>query len=94
MNNYVLTETSFNKSITDETHREVLSSILIEMKDVFYSSKFDFISDFKTRFNQINQSFKDKQEWDKVIWTDYTFSIVKNSSVGTVSANKSLFFWL
>jgi len=94
MNNYVLTEDVLRQSISNTNHREVLMPVYQDMLDEYYSSKFKFIDNFNQRFNDVNQSYKDNEEWEKVIWTDYTFIIVKNSSVGLVSTNRALFFWL
>ena len=61
MNNYKLTELSFNESITNENHRQSLSPILQEMQDITYNSKIDFISDFNERFNGVNETLKEEE---------------------------------
>ena len=92
MNNYTLTESSFNESILNESHRITLSPILDEMKGISYASKIDFISDFNEKFNEINDELKKEEQWDQVIWSKYTFQILKNSSVGMLSDNIHIFF--
>ena len=92
LNDFMLTEQSFNTSIQDESHREILQPLLIQMKDQPYSSNVEFISDIKKGFNQVNDELKANQDWDLVIWTDYTFAIVKNSTLGTVKDKAWTFF--
>lgn len=94
LNEFRLTEEIFNSSISDPTHREYLQPVLVEMKGVHFDSRLDFINAFESIVDRVNDEFKSKQEWEKVIWTDYTFPIVKNSSIGSVLDNSILFFWL
>ena len=94
MSNYQLTESVLQEVVTDENHYAVLAPELASMLDQEYSSKFSFIADFKGVYNGINENFKANGEWDKVIWTDYTFNIVKKSSTGFVTDNVGLLFLL
>jgi len=84
MSNYRLTSETIQQSISNPTHLELLQPELQVMIDKEYSSKFSFISDFNTAFNNVNDRLKANEDWDNVIWMDYTFLIVKNSSTGVL----------
>ena len=92
LSDYELTDQSFKASIQNESHRELMQPVLIRMKDKTYSSSVSFIADFKENFNQINDRLKENQDWNHIIWTDYTFAIVKNSTVGAVKERAWVFF--
>jgi Pyruvate/2-oxoacid:ferredoxin oxidoreductase delta subunit len=87
MSNYRLTQEVLEQTVSDSAHYEAIYPAVQDMFDREYTSKFPFIDDFKSRFNALNQQYKDAQEWDKVIWTDYTFPVVKNSSEGFLIKN-------
>jgi polyferredoxin len=90
---YRLTKELFSKTITDQTHQDLLKPALQNMLGKEYSSNGNFITDYKAAFNSVNEEFKKKEQWDKVIYTDYSFPLVKNSSIGFVKDNsKTLFF--
>lgn len=94
MGEYEMTESAFRKSIDREKHLEALMPILKKMEGKRYDSKIEFIGDFRNEFEDINDRIKADMKWDDVIWTDYTFHIVKNSSVGFVSSNNYRLFIL
>lgn len=94
LNDFKLTEQSFDYSVYNETHNEVLKPALSDMFDKVYHSRISFIHDFSERIEKVNSAFREKEQWDKVIWTDYTFSLVKNSSIGSIQENANTFFWL
>src|SRR6476659_7235515 len=79
---YQLTEKIFTETVTDVNHQVLLKPALNKMFNKEYSSNSAFIEDFNNAFNSVNEEFKKNQEWDKVIYTDYTFPIVKKSSIG------------
>ncbi|MFC5284989.1 4Fe-4S binding protein [Pedobacter alpinus] len=91
---YKLTDTVFNNVITDKTHQKLLKPELSNILDKEYTSNIDFIKDFKNSVNRINEKFKSEQQWDKLIYTDYTLEIVKQSTIGLVKDNKTLFFYI
>lgn len=85
MSNYKLTPESFTNSISKPTHQALLAPALEGMMNKDYVSKFSFIKDFKQAFNNVNEASKANEEWDNVIYDNYTFPIVKNSSIGPLS---------
>ncbi len=90
---YKLTEEVLQKTVSDK-HLALLSSELSHMIDKTYTSCFSFVVDFQSAFNALNEGFKKNQQWDKVIWTDYTFSLTKAASIGIFVDNQRLFFFL
>lgn len=94
MNEYELSKEACDISIESPEHRALLAPVVAKMKNVRYTSKPAFISDFKDIFNAVNEKLIAQEDWDQVIWSDYTFLIVKNSSMGIVSDNSWTFFAL
>ncbi len=92
MSNYRLTEDVLASTITKTEHLELIKPAVANMLDEEYTSKFSFIRDFNVAFNAINEQFKANQEWDKVIYDNYTFPIVKNASVGFLTENLGILF--
>ena len=84
---YRIDNNSLKETIKDSVHRETLIPALGFMKEKEYSSSISFVQDFRQTFKRINNGFKEKGEWDKVIWKDYTFDITKNASSGIVKDN-------
>ncbi|MBD3748661.1 MAG: 4Fe-4S binding protein [Sphingobacteriales bacterium] len=91
---YKLTEQIFQTTITDATHQAELRPALSVMFNKDYSSKTAFIQDYKQALNSVNNKFKAKQEWDKVINTDYSLAIVKHSLEGFVKDHATLLFFI
>nr|MBC7612968.1 4Fe-4S binding protein [Pseudopedobacter sp.] len=91
---YQLTEKIFTQTVTDANQQTLLKPALKNMFGKEYTSNKKFISDFNKAFDGVNDEFKKKQEWDKVIYTDYTFPIVKKSSIGFVADNQQLLFFI
>lgn len=91
---YKLTETVFNTVITDNNHQNLLKPVLSQMFNKEYSSNIDFIKDFENAVNDVNEKFKAEQKWDKLIYTNYTLEIIKQSSIGLVRENKTVFFYI
>ncbi len=92
MSNYKLTPAILQQTITDSNHYVQLQPQLAGMIDKEYTSKFAFIHDFNAVFDGVNNTFKQNQQWDKVIYTNYTFPIVKHASTGFLTANLWLLF--
>lgn len=84
MSTYKMTPEILSKTIIDSKHLELLEPQLKAMLNREYESKREFISDFEAVISQSNEHFKSAQQWDNVIWTNYIFSLVKNSSSGVL----------
>ena len=94
MSNYRLTPRNLHATVTDSAKYQELSPALSDMFNKTYHSKFDFIHDFKAKFNGLNAKFKANKQWDKVIWDDYTFSATKNASTGILTDQTGWWFFL
>ncbi len=88
---YRLEEATVRDNVKD-IHEEQLVEILAPMYGHTYSSNFTFIGDFNEHFNVYNEELKEKEEWDNVIYDDYTFALTKASSLGPV--NERPYFFL
>jgi len=93
MSHYRLTDEILQQHIKKE-HLSVLAEALSPMKDQLYTSNVAFISDFKAIFNRINDGYKERQEWNQVIYDNYAFALTKASSTGFFPEHNSLFCWL
>lgn len=91
---YRLTPEIATDVISDSAHQALLMPELEGMMNETYGNQFAFAGDFKSVFNKVNQKLKEQEAWDKVIYTNYTFSIVKQSSIGVVRDHKQVFFFL
>lgn len=94
MSHYRLTATALRTAIPNKDHYTRLLPALQPMLDKEYSSKFSFIHDFRTAVNSVNDPFKKNRQWDKVIWTDYTFAATKNASAGILYEKLNIWFVL
>lgn len=90
LSDFKLSKQILKNTISNESHLEVIQSELGFMIDKPYSSRSVFVADFTSALDRLNASFKANGEWDKVIWTDYSFEIVKNSSTGFSPENYGL----
>ena len=93
MSNYRISNNELKDVISIE-HQKALLSKLEFMVDKDYSSKFAFVSDFKRTFDQVNEDFRSKEEWNNIIYTNYTLLVTKQATKGIVVENKSLFLIL
>ncbi|MEQ9064099.1 MAG: 4Fe-4S binding protein [Vicingaceae bacterium] len=91
LNSYQLTEASFVKSIRSE-HHESLKPALDQMKGMVFTSKIAFINRFGSYVDKVNERAKEREDWNSVIWDDYTFAVVKNSSLGMIPDHSWTFF--
>ena len=91
---YELTDKVIKESITKDVHRQALTPKLKDMMGKTYSSTFGFAGDFQKIIDELNDSYKAKGEWNKVIWDDYTFKVTKHANKGFLKGNSGLFFFL
>ncbi|HET8830140.1 MAG TPA: 4Fe-4S binding protein, partial [Pelobium sp.] len=94
MGKYQLSEASFKASVTDPTHQALLMPNLKEMFGKTYNNNVDFIADYNKALDKTNQKFKEADDTDSVIYTDYALSITKNSTIGFVKENQILLFYI
>jgi Pyruvate/2-oxoacid:ferredoxin oxidoreductase delta subunit len=90
LGNYQLDQLMVEEA-TKEIHSEAMVEVLKPMYGELYTSNTYFISSFNNYFSAYNDALKENQEWDKVIWDDYAFTITKAASLGPVKNNPGLF---
>ncbi|MBC7923238.1 MAG: 4Fe-4S binding protein, partial [Ferruginibacter sp.] len=93
LSHYRLTADIVRQNVKKE-HLPVLDSVLAPMKEKLYTSNLAFVGDFKQYFNRLNDGYRERQEWKKVIYDNYAFSVTKAASTGFFPENTGLFFWL
>jgi ferredoxin-type protein NapH len=94
LGSYKLSPQVFNQTITNAQHQALLKPALSGIMNKEYSNSIAFISDFNQAFNGVNEDLKSKQQWDKVIYTDYSYLITKHSAIGFVKNHRTLLFYL
>ena len=93
LGNYQLSE-EIVLSQTKEIHQESMNEILSPLYGKTYQTNFTFISEVNGKIDDYNQERKDNQQWDQVIWDDYTFPLTKASVQSPVKSQPLLFLFL
>lgn len=93
LSQYRLTDSILTQNVKKE-HLAAIRSGTASMQGKLYSASFGFVRDFRAAVNGLNDSYKQRKEWDKVIYDNYAFSVTKAASTGFFPANSQLFFWL
>ncbi|MCX2745114.1 4Fe-4S binding protein [Mangrovivirga sp. M17] len=88
---FTLTSEITGEVINDSSHFESLSPGLEEIYDK-QLEKPEFISSVNAVKEAVNQQYRNNEEWDKVIHTDYTLSLTRAALSGPVKSNTLL--WL
>lgn len=91
---FQLTQDAITKSITEAKHLESLNPGLQQMVGQTFTSSTAFLEAYNKVLYEVNDAFKAKNDWDNVIWTDYTLELLKNSSIGFFVDNRFTFFLL
>jgi ferredoxin-type protein NapH len=83
-NSYVLTTNVLAENIRPE-HQKTLGQAAALMVGKTYSNGLRFAYDFQDKITTLNDNYKAKQQWDKVIYDDeYTFRITKAAADGSI----------
>ena len=93
LSDYQMTGDVF-QSVVREEHQAELQPRIDFMFGKTYDSNFSFISDFRNAFETYNAEKRANQEWDKVIYENYTASMTKASTIGIIRNHTSLLFIL
>ncbi|MEP7128960.1 MAG: 4Fe-4S binding protein, partial [Chitinophagales bacterium] len=91
---YQLTSEILQQTISDSSHLQQIQPAASAMLHKNYSSGFTFANDFKKIIEDINTKNRTAQQWDKVIYNDYTFAVTKNSTSGWIKENNKLLLLL
>jgi len=93
ISDFRLTETIFHQVVKPQ-HQESLRPEIMHMLDQTYISNFTFIRDFKQQLDALNQTYRQNQQWDMVIYDNYTSAITKASTVGWIKNQPLLLLFL
>lgn len=81
---YALTSEVLHQSIFDPKHLDQIEPAASSMLNKEYTNVFSFTKDFRNIINNLNEQNRAAEKWDALIYTDYTFTITKNSNHGWV----------
>ncbi|NMM49508.1 4Fe-4S binding protein [Marinigracilibium pacificum] len=90
---FTLTPEIAKEVITDESHFESLSEGLKPLYNQELS-KTEFISGVNEVVESTNEHYRKQELWDNVIYTDYTFSLTRESLRGPVESNNPFLLFL
>jgi polyferredoxin len=90
---FTLTDQILKDNLKAE-HYQVINPAVSDMIGATYANVFAFGMNFNAKVKQLNDNFKAKKEYNKVIYDNYTFSVAKASSAGPINEHTGLFFWL
>jgi ferredoxin-type protein NapH len=81
LSQYRLTDQLLAETVRKE-HLADLRKATQPMLGQTYPTIFGFVADIRTGVNGINEGYKSRQEWPKVIYDNYAFSLAQAASVG------------
>lgn len=87
---FQLTPDILRHTITDTSHLQQLEPATAVMLQKKYNSGFSFSNDFKKVVADINAKNRAEQQWNKVIYSDYTFEVTRNSTDGWITTHNTL----
>ena len=90
MSQFRLTDSILSENVKPE-HLGDLRAQTAPMMGKLYSSQWAFVRDFKSAVNQVNERYKEKKAWDRVINDNYAFGVTKAASTGFFPAHTGLF---
>ncbi|MEZ4903094.1 MAG: 4Fe-4S binding protein [Spirosomataceae bacterium] len=93
MNHFMLTTAIVAKNLKPE-HQNTLGIRLQPMLNKTYSNGWAFVYDFDRTLNGLNTEYKAAQQWDKVIYDEYSFSVAKAAASGPLKTQPLLWFFL
>ena len=93
LSNFTLTEKIFTEKIKIE-HQERLKPALQSHFNKEYKTSFSFANKITSAVTKLNQEAREQQQWDKVIYDDYTGMLTKASATGLIVEHTILLFLL
>ena len=93
LSNFILTEKIFTEKIKVE-HQERLRPVLQVIFNKEFTTSFRFANEIANTITHLNNEARAQQQWDKVIYDDYTSMLTKASATGIIVDHTTLFFLL
>lgn len=93
MNEFTLTSAGLKKNLKQE-HQTTLGVRLQPMLNKTYSSGWAFSHAFDQTLNTLNAEYKAAQQWDKVIYDEYSFAVTKAAAQGPLKQYPFRWFFL
>lgn len=93
INEFTLTSAVLKKNLKEE-HQTTLGVRLQPMLNKTYSSGWAFSYAFDKTLNTLNAEYKAAQQWDKVIYDEYSFAVTKAAAQGPLKQYPFRWFFL
>ncbi|MFN4144420.1 MAG: 4Fe-4S binding protein [Runella sp.] len=93
LNTFTLTPEILTKTLKAE-HQATLGRELSPMVNRTYQNGWAFTYDFDQALNRLNDQYRTTQQWDKVIYDEYSFALTKAAASGPLKSQPLLWFWL
>lgn len=93
MSDFTLTEGVFESKVKPG-HQESLRPAMEGLFGVEYHNTFSFANAVTGAIGQVNEKFRQGQQWDKVIYDDYAATLTRASATGLVTEHATLLFFL
>lgn len=87
---FQLTPDILRQTIADTSHLQQLEPATAFMLQKEYRSGFAFANDFKKVVAGINAKNRAEQQWNKIIYNDYTFDVTRNATAGWITTHNTL----
>lgn len=94
---FQLTDEIMRSNLSEQELLNMESRLTAEVVGKTYSTSLTFGNDIRRIYNEINQQFRDAQQWDKIMYTsdkELTLKLTRASSHGWIPEHKSLLFLL
>ncbi len=91
LGNHTLTEEIFKQKVKSE-HQETLGPVLQNVFGNSYSTSIPLALSIDNAVSRVNKQMRSEQKWDKVIYDNYTASLIKASTSGLIVSNTNSLF--
>jgi len=94
---FKMTDSVMRATLSEQELLHLEGPFTEKLVDKTYNSSFQFGSDILLAYEEVNQGFRDKQEWDKVMYTpgiEMAFKFSRASAIGWIPEHKGLLFFL
>jgi len=82
-------------SVVKPEHQAIIRERTAFMSGRLYTSNLAFVNDFRSAIQAYNEDVRSRQQWDKVIYDNYTFNVTQQAAQGMLTTGAAwLWFWL
>ncbi len=70
--------------IKDQANQELIDSKISKLYQKTYKFPAQLAGEYKAHIDQLNENFKQQEQWDQVIWTDYSLPLILQAYQGPI----------